>query len=94
MIFDVKETVDANSRSKAIRKAQLEYRQEFIEIASDLESQYINELQKLFDVYDGIAKQLQASRKNVQNMIQTENSMNKCLLEIRKELVGIQTSLF
>ncbi len=94
LFIDVKEAVDENKKAQSIRKAQLECRQEFIDIASELEERYSNELDGLFDVFDKINLQLQSSRENVQKLIQDDNNMSKKLLEIRNELVAVQTSLF
>lgn len=94
ILFDLKEYVDENEKTKAIQKAQIECRQEFIDIASDLELQYNNELRKLYDVYDSITKQLQDNRESIQNMIRSKDATNKRLLEIRNELVLIQTEIF
>lgn len=94
LLVDVKDTVDEKQRAKSIQKAQLECRQEFIDVASDLEAQYSSELSGLFTVYDDITKQLQTSRDNVQNLINADNEMTRKLLDVRNELVAIQTSIF
>ena len=94
LLVDVKDTVDEKQRAKSVQKAQLECRQEFIDVASDLEAQYSSELSGLFTVYDDITKQLQTSRDNVQNLINADNEMTRKLLNVRNELVAIQTSIF
>ena len=88
LLVDVKDTVDEKQRAKSVQKAQLECRQEFIDVASDLEAQYSSELSGLF------TKQLQTSRDNVQNLINADNEMTRKLLNVRNELVAIQTSIF
>lgn len=94
LLVDVKDTVNEKQRAKSIQKAQLECRQEFIDVASDLEAQYSTELSTLFAVYDDITKQLQTSRENVQTLISADDEMSRKLLDIRTELVAIQTSIF
>lgn len=94
LLVDVKETVDDNTKTKKIQQAQLEYRQSFIDIVSDLERQYSEELGGMFNVYDTITKQLQESRNTVQSLIRSDDNMTRQLLNIRNELVEIQTMLF
>lgn len=94
LLIDVKDTVDENQHAQSIQKARLECRQEFIDVASDLEAQYSAELSRFFTVYDDITKQLQTSRDNVQNLIKADHEMTRKLLDVRNELVAIQTSIF
>ena len=94
LLIDVKDTVDENQHAQSIQKARLECRQEFIDVASDLEAQYSAELSRFFTVYDDITKQLQTSRDNVHNLIKADHEMTRKLLDVRNELVAIQTSIF
>ncbi|KGP76490.1 hypothetical protein JT05_04415 [Desulfosporosinus sp. Tol-M] len=61
---------------------------------SDLESQYSNELNGIFDAYGEISTQLKTSRDNVQGMIKSNDEMTRRLLEIRNDLTGIQAEIF
>ena len=94
LLFDVKETVDDQKKVQKVQQAQLEYRQSFIDIASDLESQYSNELNGIFDAYGEISTQLKTSRDNVQGMIKSNDEMTIRLLEIRNDLTDIQAEIF
>lgn len=94
LIFDIKETVDEDKHAKSVQAAQLEYRQMFIDIASDLELQYSNELSGMYDVYEQINTQLKDSRMAVQKLISNDNAMLAKLADLRNELVDIQSIIF
>ncbi len=94
LFFDVKETVDDQKRAQKVQQAQLEYRQNFLDIASNLESQYSGELNGIFVVYEDISKQLRTSRDNVKNMIKSNDDMTRKLLEVRNDLTDIQSEIF
>ncbi len=94
LLFDVKETVDDHKKVQKIQQAQLKYRQSFIDIASDIESQYSNELNGIFDAYGEISTQLKTSRDSVQGMIKSNDEMTRRLLEIRNDLTEIQAEIF
>lgn len=94
LLLDVKETVDDQTKVQKVQQAQLEYRQSFADIASDLENQYSNELNGIFDVYGEISTQLKTSRDNVQSMIKSNDEMTRRLLEIRNDLTDIQAEIF
>ncbi len=94
LFLDVKETVDDQKKVQKVQKAQLEYRQSFMDIVSDLESQYSNELNGIVDAYTEISTQLKTSRDNVQGMIKSNDELTKRLLEIRNDLIDIQAEIF
>ena len=94
LLFDVKETVDDQKRLQKVIQAQLEYRQNFLNIASDLESQYSDELNGIFAVFKEISNQVGTSRDNVQGMIKSNDEMTRKLLEVRNDLTDIQTEIF
>lgn len=94
LFFDIKETVDDQKRAQQVQKAQIEYRQLFLDIVSDLENRYTGELSGIFDVYEDITSQLQESRAGVQKMLKSNNDMTKKLLSIREDLTEIQSEIF
>jgi len=94
LFFDVKETVDDQKRAQQIQKAQIEYRQTFLDIVSNLETQYSDELGGIFEVYQDISTQLQSSRAGVQKLLKSNDDMTRKLLEIRADLTEIQSEIF
>ena len=94
LLFDVKETIDDQKKVQKVQQAQLQYRQSFFDIVSDLESKYSNELNGIFDTYGEISTRLKASRDNVQDMIKSNDEMTRRLLEIRNDLIAIQAKIF
>lgn len=94
LALDVKETADEIERDEKIRKQQLEIRQMFINIASDLETKYSDELTRMFDVYDDISKQISNDRDHVQQLVSSSSSMSEKLYLYKKELIGIQAEIF
>jgi len=94
LLFDVKETVDDQKKVQRVQQEQLKYRQMFLDMVSDLESQYSDELNGIFDVYVQIIAQLRESRDNVQSMIKSNDAMTKRLLEIKNDLADIQAEIF
>lgn len=94
LFFDIKETVDESKKAEELKKAQLSFRQEFVNIRDDLEQQYSNSINEMIDVYNGILSELRDSRNNVEKMIKANSEMSKQLSDIRNELVAIQCDLF
>lgn len=92
--LDAKEMIDEEKRAKEIEKAKVEFREEFNQIRSDLERQYVEELQGMYDVYDDITRKLQEGRDSVQNSIAADNELLGQLAVIRKNLVSIQGEIF
>lgn len=94
LLFDVKETVDDQKKVQQVQQAQLKYRQMFLNIVADLESQYSNELNGIFVAYGEITSQLKTSRENIQNLLKSNDEMTKRLLEIRNDLTDVQAEIF
>ena len=94
IVVDLKEAVNTQERIKAIEKAQIEYRESFVNIASGLESQYMDEISVLLSTYDDIIKKLQEDRNDRQGLARANDEINRKLLEIRNSLVDIQMELF
>ena len=94
LLFDVKETVDEEVRAKKIQAAQIEFRQQFIDMASDLEKQYSDELSGMYNEYDNIISQLQENENSIQQLISADNAMLNEMADIRRELVDIQSEIF
>ncbi len=90
LAMDVKETADEIERDEKIRKQQLETRQFFINIASDLETKYSKELSRMFDVYDEISNQISNDRDRVQQLVKSSSVMSESLYSYKKELIAIQ----
>ena len=81
-------------RHEKIRKQQLETRQIFINIASDLETKYSEELSRMFDVYDEISNQISNDRDRVQQLVKSSSVMSESLYSYKKELIAIQGEIF
>lgn len=94
LAMDVKETADEIERDEKIRKQQLETRQIFINIASDLETKYSEELSRMFDVYDEISNQISNDRDRVQQLVRSSSEMSEGLYSYKKELIAIQREIF
>ena len=94
VFMDIKETVDDQKKIQKIQVEQLEYRQIFIDIVSDLEKQYSDELNGIFNVFSDVSNQISESRANVQKMLQCNDEMSKKLMYIRDDLTNIQAEIF
>lgn len=92
--FDVKDTIDEAERTQRIAQEQIKYRQNFIDVVSDLERQYSESTDGLFSVYKSISDQITANRNNVQQIIARNDTMTKELALIKADLTAIQTELF
>lgn len=94
LALDVKESADELERDEKIKKQQLEIRQNFINISSDLETKYSAELTRMFNVYDDISKQISDDRDRVQQLVTSSSSMSEKLYAYKKELIKIQADIF
>lgn len=94
LIFDLKETVDEQTKSKKIQAEQIKYRQEYIDIVDELENQYSKELDGIFNLYSNIASQITNSRLKIQKLIKTNDEMTDKLIKIKEELSNIQNDIF
>ena len=92
--FDAKDTIDEAEKSQRIAQEQIKYRQNFIDVVSDLERQYSESTDGLFSVYKSISDQITANRNNVQQIIAKNDAMTKELAVIKSDLTAIQTALF
>lgn len=94
LALDVKETADELAREEKIRKEQMKIRQSFVNVASDIETQYSEELTKMFNVYDEIGKQISEDRDRVQKLVSSSSEMSERLYGYKRELIGIQSEIF
>ncbi len=94
LALDVKETADEIERDEKIRKQRLETRQVFVNIASDLETKYSEELSRMFDVYDEISNQISNDRDKVQQLVKSSSDMSERLYGYKKDLIAIQGDIF
>lgn len=92
--MDIKETVDEHKKIQKIQAEQIKNRQEFVDIMENLEKQYSDELNGIFDVYGDVLNQISESRAKVQKMMQSNDEMSKKLLHIRDDLTKIQSEIF
>ena len=79
---------------KKVEKARIECRQSFADIESDIERQYMEELSNMFSCYDDVTKQVQEDREKVQNIMKKDDRTVRKLLDIRRDLMDIQRSIF
>lgn len=94
LIFDAKETSDELSEQKAIERAQIECRQSFTDMSDSIEKQYVEELNKIFSVYDDVSKKIEEDRERIQKILNTDSLLVKSLLELRKDLGDVQRIIF
>lgn len=94
LIFDAKETVDEAQQSERIAQEQLKYRQYFIDIANDLEQQYMEHVSGLFVFYKSRLEEIHASRSQIQHMIADRSSMSGELTALKSQLTDIQNEIF
>lgn len=94
VIFSVKESIDDNKRANELAKAQIEYRQSFVDIANDLERSYNTEIKGMYDAYEEITSQVQENREKVQKLITSNSSMTNELNAIKNELIDVQKEIF
>lgn len=93
-IFNVKEVIDDNSKAKQIQQSQIAFRQSFKDIANDIEAEYIEQLNELFDMFNRISTSIEENRSNIQRQINNDDRMAQQMSLIRNNLVEIQTSIF
>ncbi len=94
LAMDVKETADEIEQDEKIRKQRLETRQVFVNIASDLETKYSEELSRMFNVYDEISNQISNDRDKVQQLVKSSSIMSERLYGYKKDLIAIQGDIF
>jgi adenylosuccinate synthase len=94
LAMDVKETADEIEQDEKIRKQRLETRQVFVNIASDLETKYSEELSRMFNVYDEISNQISNDRDKVQQLVKSSSVMSERLYGYKKDLIAIQGDIF
>lgn len=94
LIIDIKDSVKENIEDKKVERARIECRQSFSEIESDIERQYMEELSNMFSSYDDVTKQVQEDREKVQNIMKKDDQTVRKLLDIRRDLMDIQRSIF
>ncbi|MBD5085108.1 MAG: hypothetical protein HDT33_08685 [Clostridiales bacterium] len=93
-LFDVKETIDEAEQNERIAREQVKYRQSFVDVANDLEKQYIEHTNGIFAVYKSITDEIAGNRTKVQQMLADHNSMAKELVTLKSDLISIQTAIF
>ena len=93
-MFNVKEVVDDHSKAKQIQQGQIAFRQSFKDIANDIEAEYIEQLNELFDLFNRISNSIEENRSNIQRQINNDDRMAQQMSLIRNNLIEIQTSIF
>ena len=94
LAIDIKDSVKESIEDKKVERARIECRQSFSDIESDVERQYMEELSNMFSSYDDVTKQVQEDREKVQNIMKKGDQTVKKLLDIRRDLMDIQRSIF
>ena len=94
LFVDIKDSVKESIEDKKVEKARIECRQSFADIESDIERQYMEELSNMFSCYDDVTKQVQEDREKVQNIMKKDDRTVRKLLDIRRDLMDIQRSIF
>lgn len=93
-IFDAKDVIDEADRTTKIHSQQLQYRQSFKDVFTDLEHQYSVELDGMLNEYNRIVAQLNESRESVQKVIRANDNMTQKMAMIRATLTEIQEDVF
>ena len=94
LAIDLKDSVKESVEDKKVERARIECRQSFSDMESDVERQYMEELSKMFSVYDDVTQQVQEDREKVQKIMKKDDQTVKKLLDIRRDLMDIQRSIF
>ena len=94
LAIDIKDSVQESLEDKRVEKARIECRQSFSDMESDIEKQYMDELSNMFTTYDDVTRQVQEDREKVQNIMKKDDQTVKKLLDIRRDLMEIQSSIF
>lgn len=92
--LDIKEIYDDNKNLEEIKKAKTNCRQEFIKYAAELENQYLIEIDNAIEIYNEHLNMISQERNMIQNQIDSNNELNKNLLEYKNELVKIQSEIY
>ncbi len=92
--LDIKNAVQDDKEEKKVNRARIECRQSFWDIEADIERQYMDELSKMFTVYDEVTKQVQEDREKVQNVMKKDDKVVRKLLDIKRDLLEIQGNIF
>jgi inorganic pyrophosphatase len=79
---------------KKIEVARIECRKTYEDIESDLEQQYRDELRNMFTSFDNVTKQVQEDREKIENVMKKNPQITQKLLDIRRDLMDIQSSIF
>lgn len=92
--MDVKENIDEATQNERIATQQMQFRQEFVSIADDLEQQYLQNLSTVFDFYKDAAEQITNKRNDCLKAKQKSDALSKELLGLKAQLTEIQAKLF
>ena len=92
--LEVKDMIKEAEQDKKLEVARIECRKSYEDIESDLEQQYRDELRNMFTSFDNVTRQVQEDREKVQNVMKKNNDTVKRLLDIRRDLIDIQSNLF
>ncbi len=94
LAVDIKNSIDENNEAKDIEHARIECRDSFRNIKEDVAKQYKDELRNMFTAFDDVTKQVQEDREKVQNILKKGDQTVMKLLDIRRDLQDIQSSIF
>ncbi len=94
LAFEIKETIDEQALPAKIQQAKNECRQNFRNIANEIEEEYSEELKNAYMVYNEISEQIRESRSKVEALVKKNTDMMAELNAIRDELVLIQRDIF
>lgn len=92
--MDVKGNIDEATESARIATQQMQFRQEFVSMADDLEQQYLQNVSTVFDFYKDAAEQITNKRNACLKAKQKSDALSKELLDLKAQLTEIQAKLF
>lgn len=94
LVLDIKEVVDEEVKLKKIRKAQEEHKQNFRNIADEIEEQYAKQINDYIKIYSQVLDEIKVAKKDVTKEIDKNKSVYKEIKIIENKLNDLQSSIF
>lgn len=93
-LSDIKKSEKEEQHEKDILKAKFELRENFMEIARDLEEEYDIQIKEVVKEYEETLEQINIEKENMLKNIDESNELNKNLEEEKEKLKQIQEKIF
>ncbi len=94
LAFEIKEVIDEQALPAKIQQAKNECRQNFRDIANNIEEEYNEEMKNAYAAYNEISAHIRDGRSKVEEIVKKNSGMTAELNTIRNDLVLIQREIF